>query len=195
MTIRSSAKPWRMHCLLSSCQPAKDSNSERDDQLCMMCVFWPSQVSFIPLTTWDEVAAAPAPDFSFGPKRFHMTCCRKQVCHISLLYMPCCYSMMLSDEDQGITQGEHVPHQYSLSHSAFDRQQCLQYLGSVPYEAASSHDLPILPYLHFSGASIKRYGQYFVTSCVMQAGGDIVHWQQCRPGDIFTRSLGCSDQD
>lgn len=60
-----------------------------------------AQVSFIPLTTWDEVAAAPEPDFGFGPRRFHMTCCRKQ------------------------------------------------------------------------------------------AGGDIVHWEQCRPGEVFTRTLGC----
>ena len=62
-----------------------------------------AQVSFIPLITWEEeVAAAPEPDFGFGARRFHMTCCRKQ------------------------------------------------------------------------------------------AGGDIVLWQQCRPGDVFTRTLGCN---
>jgi hypothetical protein len=57
-------------------------------------------MSFIPLTTWAEVAAAPEPDFSFGPRKFPMTCCPKQ---------------------------------------------------------------PL---------------------------GDIVHWGQCRPGEVFTRTLG-----
>ena len=36
------------------------------------------QVSFIPLTTWEEVQAAPEPDFSYGPRKFQMTCCGKQ---------------------------------------------------------------------------------------------------------------------
>lgn len=35
-------------------------------------------MSFIPLTTWEEVQAAPKPDFSYGPRRFKMTCCGKQ---------------------------------------------------------------------------------------------------------------------
>ena len=36
------------------------------------------QVSFIPLTTWEEVQAAPEPDFGYGPRKFQMTCCGKQ---------------------------------------------------------------------------------------------------------------------
>ena len=51
------------------------------------------------MTTWAEVAAAPEPDWGFAPRKFPMTCCKKQ------------------------------------------------------------------------------------------AGGDIVHWAQCRPGEVFTRAL------
>lgn len=62
-----------------------------------------AQVSFIPVTSWADVAAAPGPDWGFAPRRFPMTCCPKQ------------------------------------------------------------------------------------------AGGDIVHWARCRPGEVFTRDVGGDD--
>lgn len=36
------------------------------------------QVSFIPLTSWEVVQSAPKSDFSYGPRKFRMTCCGKQ---------------------------------------------------------------------------------------------------------------------
>ena len=60
-----------------------------------------AQVGFIPVTRWEDMAAAPPVDWAFAPQKFRMTCCEKQ------------------------------------------------------------------------------------------AGGDMVHWQRCKAGEVFSRDLGC----
>ena len=58
---------------LQKCVNPKPLNP-RASRACVRC----AQVSFIPATTWAEVAAAPEPDWGFAPRKFPMTCCPKQ---------------------------------------------------------------------------------------------------------------------